>query len=139
MKIRNGYVSNSSSSSFLVYGKYLDYHEAMEEFESGNRRIRCILRNRGTSGDCADYVFLLSKKRLKLLDEHQIDITDAMFVDVEKWLWFNDDGVVDIDEPLSGGSLISIQQDDSSPYDNMKDGDSKFVEWCELQDRRRNW
>ncbi len=34
MKIRNGFVSNSSTSSFLIYGIYTDTYEMLEKFKA---------------------------------------------------------------------------------------------------------
>lgn len=36
MKIRNGFVSNSSSSSFCIYGAYLDFDELVEKVKASN-------------------------------------------------------------------------------------------------------
>ena len=34
MKIRNGFVSNSSSSSFCIYGTCMDFEELLEKFKN---------------------------------------------------------------------------------------------------------
>ena len=36
MKVRNGFVSNSSSSSFCIYGKYFDSDELLEKVKTTN-------------------------------------------------------------------------------------------------------
>ena len=40
MKIRTGFVSNSSSSSFLMYGTYVDSDELREKAESAGLEFR---------------------------------------------------------------------------------------------------
>jgi len=36
MKIRNGFVSNSSSSSFCIYGTYIEFDDLMEKIKEMN-------------------------------------------------------------------------------------------------------
>ena len=36
MKVRNGFVSNSSSSSFCIYGAYMDFDEMIEKIKESN-------------------------------------------------------------------------------------------------------
>ena len=56
MKSRFGYVSNSSSSSFLVYGlPTVDFDDVKQWLDEG-RKVYCIDEGAGTSGDCADFV-----------------------------------------------------------------------------------
>ena len=133
MKTRIGYVSNSSSTSFLVYAIPLDYQTALAMM--GERNIQCVLKNAGTSGDSEDFVFRMSKNRMKLLKKNHIDLSeDGIFLEVIKE-FETDDNMVNIDFPLEGGALFDIMKDDSSPYTD-DDYDDAFVDWVEWKHRR---
>ena len=131
MKTRTGYVSNSSSSSFIVYGKELDYYDALEAMAGDGKKVVCILPRKGTSGDTEDFVFRMTDYRMKALEKNGICIEDGRFMLVMKE-WHNDGGVMDITEPLTGGRIYEITSDDSSPISDS-DRDRNFAKWIKLR------
>ena len=50
MKVRNGFVSNSSTSSFLIYGVYFDGYENLINTlnEAGKEKVKDILEGEGS-------------------------------------------------------------------------------------------
>ena len=135
MRVRNGYVSNSSSSSFIVYGRELDYYEALEMMADNGNNVMCILDREGTSGEVEDFVFRMTNRRMNVLESNGIDIEqmNGRYLLVMKE-WFNDGGVMDITEPLTGGRIFEIRKDDSSPTSDS-DNDRNFARW--VKSRRR--
>ena len=125
MKIRSGFVSNSSSSSFVVYGNVID-HDGIDEAMKSHK-VLCVMKHRGASGSNDDFVFNLTNHRLQLLEKRGIDISNAMFVEILKVL--KDRGNrFEITEPLTGGTIIEIRKDYSSPKTDS-DEDNDFNDW----------
>ena len=140
MSIRYGYVSNSSSSSFIVYGKKLGLSEALELCKVEGNKVACILPGCGHSGDCADFVFTLSEGRLALLKKCGIDISkyewNAEFY-LSKKEWYNElSSIHEVDEPLDGGCLFVVHKDYSSPVTDADD-DEGFLEWLGIKGGRK--
>ncbi len=138
MKTRQGYVSNSSSTSFIVYGKELDYYDALEAMKDESNNVICILHHKGTSGECEDFVFRMTDYRMKALKKgekslrkNMIDIENGKFLLIMKE-WFNDGGVMDITEPLTGGRIYEVRKDDSSPTTDSN-RDRNFAKWMKLR------
>ena len=133
MRTRNGYVSNSSSSSFIVYGRELDYYEALDEMADDEKNVICILDHKGTSGEVEDFVFRMTDHRMNMLEKNGIDVEqmDGRYVLVMKE-WFNDGGVMDITEPLTGGRIFEVRKDDSSPCTDS-DRDRNFARWVKVR------
>lgn len=129
MKTRAGYVSNSSSSSFIVYGKELDYYDALEAMADDGKKVICILPRKGISGEVEDFVFRMTNHRMNALEKAGIDVErwDGRYYLVMKE-WFNDGGVMDITEPLTGGRIFEVRKDDSSPTTDS-DRDRNFARW----------
>ena len=64
MKIRQGFVSNSSSSSFIVMGKKVGNPDrALKE----GKKVMVFIEAGGTSGECEDWSMFLSKSSFDLL------------------------------------------------------------------------
>ena len=127
MKVRLNYVSNSSSSSFIVYGRELDYHEAVELMADKDNNVMCILDKKGTSGEGEGFVFRMTSHRMDILKGNGIDIEKMKgryLLAMKEWR--NNGGVLDITEPLTGGRVFEIRKDNSSPASdsnsNMKIG-----------------
>lgn len=99
MKIRSDYVSNSSSSSFIVFGSKLTGGPEKEVFKQGKTTVEfdishvfdvsdfdnlrddeaffIVLRNRGSEGD---YIVQLTPDLLNDCDIHQIDLSKFTIV-----------------------------------------------------------
>ena len=125
MKIRYSYVSNSSSSSFIIYGNKLIYDEAIKAIKDKSKNIMCVFEGAGTSGDCGDFVFTMTKDRFDLFKKYDVSLKDAKFYDVIK-IWGTD--IVDVKEPLTGGRLYEVSKDESSPWNDNAD-DKMFMKW----------
>ena len=136
MRIRNGYVSNSSSSSFIVYGRELDYHEALELMADKHNNVVCILNKKGTSGEGEDFVFRMTNHRMDILESNGIDIEKmkARYLLALKE-WCNNGRVLDIAEPLTGGMVFEIRKDNSSPTSDS-DSNMNFARWVKSRGRK---
>ena len=79
MKIRSDYVSNSSSSSFIIIGEKMENKDFdIESFATlgEDEEFVLVLPNRGSEGD---YIFILTPELLMDCDMHQIDLSKASF------------------------------------------------------------
>lgn len=129
MKKRGGYVSNSSSSSFIVYGTVCDFDDIARILDKGMEVI-CVDFGAGTSGDCADFVFSMTKERLALLERHKDTIRRKGICIICKWFSVSEEMY---DEKMSipdliGGKFFDFSMDYNSPSTDSID-DEDFVEW----------
>lgn len=129
MKKRGGYVSNSSSSSFIVYGTVCDFDDIARILDKGMEVI-CVDFGAGTSGDCADFVFSMTKERLALLERHKDTIRRKGIGIICKWFGVSEEMY---DEKMSipdliGGKFFDFSMDYNSPSTDSID-DEDFVEW----------
>lgn len=129
MKKRGGYVSNSSSSSFIVYGTVCDFDDIARILDKGMEVI-CVDFGAGTSGDCADFVFSMTKERLALLERHKDTIRRKGIGIICKWFSVSEEMY---DEKMSipdliGGKFFDFSMDYNSPSTDSID-DEDFVEW----------
>lgn len=134
MKKRIGYVSNSSTSSFLIYGNRIDtLEEAKKLCEDSNNKVMCILEGMGMSGDCGDFAFTMTSERLELLKKHRFSLEEnkyraRFFLVIKQW---RDDEQFVVDKPLHGGSLFFVEKDYSSPMTDAAD-DKGWLDWLNV-------
>jgi len=130
MKTRNGYVSNSSSSSFVICGKSITLKQARKLVNDNSKTIMCVAAGRGISGDVEDFIFRMTPYRLKQLKG--IRIGDSKFFDVaQSWdlEWSNN--IVETTCDFDDVEVIVCNKDNSSP-DTDSDDDEKFKEWIDV-------
>lgn len=144
MKTRFGYVSNSSSSSFVVYGNKLNTREELEAALAAGRNVVMAVECGGSSGDNGDFIARITPERYALMkrklqryveknkdgNEHCIDFIDCSF---RKYL--EEDEFDEKALGLSGGSPFWYAKDENSAHtDDIDDDDwlywlGDFMRW----------
>lgn len=78
MKIRSDYVSNSSSSSFIVYGDRFTGKLEVSDLETlgSDEAYFIVLKNVGSEGD---YIFSVTPEFMMDCDMHQVPLTSDLF------------------------------------------------------------
>lgn len=132
MKTRFGYVSNSSSSSFVVYGNKLGTAEEIESALAAGRNVVMAVECGGSSGDNGDFIARITPERYALMkrkiqryaeknkdgDEHCIDFIDCVF---SKFLEEDEFDAQVLG--LVGGTAFWYAKDYNSPHSDDIDDD----------------
>ena len=103
MKVRKGFVSNSSSSSFVIIGKRIS--TPLKALQSG-KKVLVYVSGGGTSGEAEDWAMYLDK-----------DILDVL--QGSKWFnrmdnveyWEVEDGVATEYDSKSGEEIMVVEND----------------------------
>jgi hypothetical protein len=127
MKIRNGFVSNSSSSSFIVFGKSIQYSQITTEL-IGDNKIYAMSYN--YCGDGADF-FPINQEMFDLFQKHGGELE---FYEVEEC--FAEGGVLDKSK-IKGDKIEVFAMD--RDYHSVPDGDvaefaNRYLDLPEMQD-----
>ena len=69
MKIRYSFISNSSSSSFIIIGKAIINELELTNIFNNFKKVLVLIENGGTSGDCEDWVAELTQKQFNKLEK----------------------------------------------------------------------
>lgn len=104
MKIRNGYVSNSSSSSFCIVGKEID--NPLERIKNG-KKVWIIVENGGNSGECEDWAMELNLETFEILKKskwYKSHQEYSVFIEA------NDNAVVEWDSN-EGDNVLKVEKD----------------------------
>ena len=132
MKVRSNYVSNSSSSSFIIYGRTSSTFEDIEEWLNEGKDAYIILRDGGFSGDCADLVVKMTPKRYSLLRPYFYKLDDCDIVCAD---FTCSEGTPVSTGRLDGGVFFIYNMDYSSPSTD-DDDDEDFDRLMEDVKRR---
>lgn len=83
MKIRTGFISNSSSSSFCFLGKSVSRNEVRELVSKG-KRVVAIKEAGGTSGEVEDFIAEITDKNIEAIfayEKFEFFLIDHMIYD----------------------------------------------------------
>lgn len=128
MKIRNGYVSNSSSSSFVIFGHKIT--NPLKSLKEG-KRVFLYVEGAGTSGECEDWGMFIDEECLKLLNKSKwFDYRKDYSIFFECKNNFEEDkkdyDKVNVLEDIEGEEIFAFERDYSSP--NTIKGLIQFLE-----------
>ena len=99
MKIRNVFVSNSSSSSFVLIGKEVTQHTFIQESLAKGKRV--FARRIEESGACGEYTFDIKTK-----EEANLFLTET-FNEKDDYKYYVVDELINIDNE----DFITIKED----------------------------
>lgn len=138
MKTRFGYVSNSSSSSFVIYGDGLKDAAAVKEAVANGKIVYCVDENGGWSGECADFAFRLTPERLEKIGAHLDDCMRNKRFSAVQVEWASDSDEIQFAlAHRTGKCLFKFRKDERSPATDAVD-DEEFVRWIEKSAWRFN-
>lgn len=112
MKIRSGYVSNSSSSSFCVVGRQIDNPDTHIEL---GRKVMVIVEAGGTSGENEDWSMLLNKEAYNILNKSRWFNSNKDYSCV-RFILCNTDARMEYDDNLHEDVLICAHDVEDSVY-----------------------
>ena len=135
MKLRGSYVSNSSSSSYIIYGDIIESFDEIRKSLARGETVIGVQKDGGYSGDCADFVFNFTPERLKKLDK--CFIGDNCLAIRKKWISKDKYGCFQIPKS-EGGRLFSFRRDYSSPRTDSV-ADERFDTWLAYMDLKPNY
>ncbi len=137
MKTRSSYVSNSSSSSFIIYGTPAVTFDEVKQWLADGEEVFAVAENEGSSGDCADVVVKMTENRLDAIMEMHGGRKKLPFHFIKKIYVFKSEDDVSFPDSNSG-CLFCFDRDYSSPKDD-DDDEYGFSSWLEYRgDSRRN-
>ena len=116
MKIRTGFVSNSSSSSFVIVGHKTK--KPLEAIKEG-KKIFVYIEGAGISGEAEDWGMFLDDDGYKMLTESRWfkrREDQAIFFEVSKAIEAGEDeGILKVKEDIEGEEIFAFYRDYSSP------------------------
>ena len=135
MKIRTGYVSNSSSSSFVVYGTVVTTFAELKRLLEKGESVVCVDTGGGTSGEAQDFVFNATPERIQEIEKKYRGQKNLPFYAIQKdYIVLEDDEEIDMSLPESRGHrLFRFKKDYSSPVTDGVD-DEHFQDWLKRQE-----
>ena len=126
MKIRTGYVSNSSSSSFVVIGKKINNPE--EALRQG-KNVMVYVPAGGSSGEAEDWSMFLTEEALQMLYNSKwfksMEHTFIEVYDKDEFEYDYREDIIKVKKPVKG-TLFAFLRDYSSP--NSIEGLKDFLE-----------
>lgn len=133
MKTRVSFVSNSSSSSFVVIGKpVISLDEAVELSKNGHTVI-AELDDCGHSGDVEDFIFRITEQTAEILkNSKRTAYQKPAYIDVSRIVGESDDYVeISEDDHNDGSRIWFFDKDDSAPGIRLDDDAVEMVkEWA---------
>lgn len=137
MKIRNGFVSNSSSSSFVIFGQRTTIKEAEKHVRNGENVIATVEGWEGpividiNSLELLSYVYCMEQMNRTVYDVYVA------------YSWgFDGDGGNDVDLstlPKNGTAVLSGGYCDQFYIDNMTDMEEFFSDdWSEAKEKAKS-
>lgn len=112
MKIRSGYVSNSSSSSFCVVGRQINNPDTQIEL---GRKVMVIVEAGGTSGENEDWSMILNKEAYNILNKSEW-FNNNKYYSCVKFILCNKDARMEYDDNLHEDVLICTDDVEDSVY-----------------------
>ena len=125
MKIRNGYVSNSSSSSFVIVGKITN--NPLKSL-SENKRVMIYVQSGGNSGDAEDFAMFIDNEIYEIINNSKwIKYhSEPIYFEVNKHVHLEDSDCLIVNKAVNDEQILFFNLDYSSP--NNKEQLIKFLE-----------